>query len=333
MTGALPDLLAELFRDLHLLRPWWLLLLAPAVALWWFDRRTGDPLRPWRAALDPDLLAHLTVGGRPSRRLAPGTLLLLGWVIGIVAMAGPTWRREPSLFADAAPPAMIVLRVTPTMTAPDLPPTRLERARQKISDLLDRREGAATGLVAYSGSAHLVLPPTTDKSVVLTMARALSPEIMPREGDQLAQAVTLATRVLAEGRRGGSLVVLADAVAPDQAGALRALSNGGGNRVGSGGGNGAGRLPTVLWAMLPSGRADQDTALQGAAAALDARLVEVTADPADAASVARRLESATIPAAAGQGDEARWQDAGYWLTPLIAALVLGWFRRGWKLKA
>ncbi|AWJ93735.1 VWA domain-containing protein (plasmid) [Azospirillum baldaniorum] len=307
--------------ELHVLRPWWLLLLIPAVALWWLDRRTGDPLRPWRAAMAPELLAHLTVGGGANRRFAPGTLLLFGWFVGIVAMAGPTWRREPSLFADAAPPAMIVLRVTPTMTAPDLPPTRLERARQKISDLLDRREGAATGLVAYSGSAHLVLPPTTDKDVVLTMARALSPEIMPREGDQLAQAVALAARVLAEGKRGGSLVVLADAVAPDQANALRST------------GQSADRPPTVLWAMLPPDRAAQDTTLQNAATTLDARLVEVTPDPTDAASVARRLDSATAPAATAQGDEARWQDAGYWLTPLIAALVLGWFRRGWSLAA
>ncbi|MBP2312645.1 VWA domain-containing protein [Azospirillum soli] len=313
--------MTDLLSALHLLRPWWLLLLVPAVVLWWLDRRTGDPLQPWRVVMDPGLLAHLTVGGERTRRLAPGTMLFLGWLLGIVAIAGPTWRREPSLFADAAPPAMIVLRVTPTMMAPDLPPTRLERARQKISDLLDQREGAATGLVAYSGSAHLVLPPTVDKDVVLTMARALSPEVMPREGDQLAPAVMLATRVLAEGKRGGSVVVLADTAAPDQVGALRASENG------------AGRPPTILWAMVPPGRAAQDTALQGAVAALNARLVEVTVDVADAVSIARRLESATAPAAAGQEDEARWQDAGYWLTPLIAALVLGWFRRGWRLPA
>ncbi|NUB16254.1 hypothetical protein GAY28_29230, partial [Azospirillum brasilense] len=48
-------------------------------------------------------------------------------------------------------------------------PARPERAREKMADLLALREGAPTGLIAYAGSAHLVLPPTPDASVVDSM--------------------------------------------------------------------------------------------------------------------------------------------------------------------
>ena len=56
----------------------------------------------------------------------------------------------------------------------------------------------ASGLIAYAGSAHLVLPPTTDGTVVTTMASALAPDVMPRQGDALlrpelcAEAIRLA---------------------------------------------------------------------------------------------------------------------------------------------
>ena len=60
------------------------------------------------------------------------------------------------------------------MTTPDLAPTRLDRARQKIADLLKLRDGMPAGLVAYSGSAHLVLPPTPDRDVVIGMSDGLT---------------------------------------------------------------------------------------------------------------------------------------------------------------
>ena len=184
----------------------------PALLLWLESRRSADTTRRWARVIDPDLLKLLVVGGSSRWRIAPHDLLLAGGIVAALAVAGPTWQREPSPFADAEQPVMLVLKVTPTMMTSDLAPSRLERARQKIADLLKAHDGMPAGLIAYSGSAHLVLPPTPDREIVLSLAHALSPEIMPREGDQLDEAVALADRILKEGGQGGSILVLADTV-------------------------------------------------------------------------------------------------------------------------
>jgi Ca-activated chloride channel family protein len=288
-----------MINEFHFLRPWTLALFIPAILLWLASRGAADSTRRWARVIDPDLLELLTVGGPSRWRIAPHDLLLAGWIVATLAIAGPSWQREPSPFADAERPVMIVLRAAPSMMTTDLAPTRLDRARQKIADLLKAHDGMPAGLIAYSGSAHLVLPPTPDRDIVLSLAQSLSPAIMPREGDRLDDAVALADRILKDGGQGGSILVVADSVAPDQ----------------------VTKVPYTLLAMLP-----EPTRLPS----VDAPIVRATVDDADIKALSRRLSTAAAPPAApGEGE--RWQDAGYWLTPLMALLVLGWFRRGWVL--
>ncbi len=301
----------QALAEFHFLRPWWLLLIAPALTLWRMQRREADTTSRWRAVMDHALLASLTVGGENRRRFSPGDLLLAGWLFCAVAIAGPSWRQVPSPFAQAARPAMFALKVTPSMEERDLAPTRLDRAREKMADLLRLREGAPTGLIAYAGSAHLVLPPTPDTAVVNSMAGALAADVMPRQGDALTEAIALATKALQEGGNGGSIVVFADA-AP----ALAAT--------------GTGQIPVFLFATLPPERAVADPALRDAAKALDASFIAPTFDASDVEGLAKMLALAGPPPPA-QGEAPRWQEAGWWLTPLIALIALFWFRRGWVL--
>ncbi|MCX5518409.1 VWA domain-containing protein [Kaistia defluvii] len=304
--------MSTFFAALHFIRPWWLLLLLPALALWWAERRSADSTHRWQKVIDPELLKHLVTGGEARRRIRPGDVALLGWILGTVALAGPTWREVPSPFAAAARPAMIILKVTPSMLTTDLAPTRLDRARQKLDDLLKSRAGAPTGLVAYAGSAHLVLPPTVDGDVVLTMAGALSPGIMPREGDALADAVTLAASVLADAGLGGSILILADTVAPDQIAALAKPA-----------------IPVTILGLTPP-ELPADSGLADAARGLGATLIPTRVDDTDIEAITRRLAAGAAPTL-GQGEGQRWEEAGYWLMPLITLIVLLWFRRGWVL--
>lgn len=309
--------------NFHFLRPAWLLL-APVVAwLWWRVRSRQDPLRGWRVWMDPDLLAALTIG-RQSRResdpaqparnplgiAANGVGLLIAWLLAIVAIAGPTWRPEASPFADDPVPVMLLLNADETMNLADLPPSRMERARLKIADFAAQRRGQPLGLIAYAGSAHLVLPPTRDTSVVSAMAAEIAPAIMPRPGNNLTAALRLAAHTL--GKSGGSIVLLTDVAPAGDESAWRAYRK------------------EFSWPVHILAVARPDTpewaSLKDASAALGASITQLTPDSADVLSLVRRTAKAPVAVkAAGEG--ARWEEAGWWLTPLLAVFSLAAFRR------
>ena len=293
--------------NFHFIRPWFLLLAPLALLLWWLWQRGTDPLRGWREQIAPELLAVLVVGQASSlRRSATG--LLMTWLLAILAVAGPTWRLEPSPFADDASPLMILLKADASMAQPDLEPSRLERARLKIADLAEARKGQPMGLIAYAGSAHLVLPPTRDTGVVAQMAAEISPDIMPVPGDRLDLALREAARILDQGQQGGSIVVLADAVDTDPA-ALQGISL---------------NFPLQFLALNIQGTSEDDS-LRAAARILDAGVEALDIKGGDVAAIVRH--SARTPSAKQSEQGGRWQEAGYWLTPLLVVIVLASCRR------
>ena len=81
----------------------------------------------------------------------------------------------------------------------------------------------------------------------------------------------------------------------------------------------------VLAPLLPGPELDL---LEKMAATVGAGVLPITPDDADVRDLARaaKFVSSTV---SGQGDH--WQDAGYWLIPLIALLATLWFRPGWMV--
>ena len=301
--------------DFHFLRPLWWLALLPALVVWWRIWRRQAAADSWRRIMDPHLLEHLLVGqGRP-RRLRPIHLLLLVWVVTIAALAGPTWRQAPAPFADEQAGLVVLLKVSKTMNATDVQPSRLERAKHKLHDLLELRQGASTGLIVYSGSAHLVMPLTRDDRIIGTMAADLSPEIMPSNGDALAQALGQAEKLLLKAGIPGSVLVIADTVAATQIPSLSGLGY---------------QLP-VQFLACQSPTAPVDKGLRTAAAGLDASVTALSIDSTDVERIARRAQSELRTADSPEGND-RWHDSGYALLPLIATATLMWSRKGWVVR-
>ena len=296
--------------DFHFLRPSWLVALIPALLIWWGYVRRSDQLERWRETIDPHLLEHLLVGQQGQSRLRPVNVLLATWIAAIFALAGPAWQQEPSPFVDDAAGLMVLLKVSETMQSSDVQPSRLERAKQKLKDLLELREGASTGLIVYSGSAHLVMPLTRDDRIISAMIEDLTPELMPVEGDDLAQALQLAERMVAQTGLPGSVLVIADAVAPAQQSLL----------------NGAKGIPVQFLSMQPA-NAPLDQGLQKSAEVLDGKVVRLSVDTSDVEQIAARARTELSSVANADGGE-RWRDSGILLLPLVACCLLLWFRKG-----
>ncbi|MEN8151794.1 MAG: VWA domain-containing protein [Planctomycetota bacterium] len=303
-----------MIESFHFLRPAWLLALLPAGFVFWGILRRADRTRAWSGVIAPHLLRALVVSPGTRRRLRPVHLLPVPFLLGILALAGPSWEREPSPFADDTAGLFVLLEVSPSMLATDVAPDRLTRAKHKLSDLLARREGGAAGLIVYAGTAHVVMPLTRETDAITTMVEDISPDTMPREGDAFAAALERAAEAIRGSGRPGSVVVLADAVAPGQAEAVSGLET----------------RPPVQFLAMNAPSADVDPGLAAAADALDAGVTRLTADVADVERIARRAES-DIRSAVAAESSASWRDAGRTLLPLVALFLLFWARRGWVI--
>mgnify|MGYP000016457925 FL=1 len=311
--------------ELHFLRPLWFLALLPAVfllrVLW---RRRGDVA--WRNVIAPHLLPHLLSGnGAQESRFRPLHLLAAFWLLAVIAAAGPTWEREPALLAEQRAPLVIALYVGESMLAEDIQPTRLERATHKIRDLLALRPGARAALIAYAGSAHMVMPLTTDARLIGEFAGELSPKLMPRPGNAPAEALALAVQLLQQDDAGGgSILLITDSLQPD---ALSTLPEGV-------------RAEILAVAAPPGSPAPisgppapplDNATLAAAARVLNGGLVKVSVDDADVEALARRLDR-RVASGGTEGEGERWRDAGYYLLFPLAFILLLWFRRGWAVR-
>lgn len=298
--------------NFHFIRPEWLLLTPLVIGLWWLWRRRSDPLRGWREQMDPDLLDALSVGHESVTR-GPAHWLLVGWLLAVVAVAGPTWRLEPSPFADDPTPLMILLKADVSMDRPDPAPSRIERARLKIADLTAARKGQPLGLIVYAGSAHLVLPPTRDTEVVAQMAAEISAEIMPVPGDRLDLALRKAAEILSAdaSTSGGTILVMADSVDSNIELVKQA-------------GQTTGRFAVNFLAINSPGSIESES-LSSAAQDLNANVQSLTADDTDVQALIRA--AARAPVSQEGESNARWQESGWLLVPVIALIFAGSFRR------
>ena len=176
----------------HLIRPWWLLALLPvvAIAILWSRRNSGQS--KWTSAIPEDLLKVLledrTAGAkRWFSALVVGTLILV-----TVGLSGPAWQKLPQEVEQKQDTLIILLDLSLSMFANDVKPSRVERARQKIADILRARKEGVTALVAYAGDGHAVVPLTDDTKTIENLLFSLSPEMMPVFGSNPNHALEIA---------------------------------------------------------------------------------------------------------------------------------------------
>ncbi|NRB56172.1 MAG: VWA domain-containing protein [Salinicola sp.] len=295
----------------HFLRPYWFLLLVPIAALWWWYRfrfQQGEARSPHFA---PHLARALRIGDDARRRFSPVDSLTAMALCLVIGLAGPSWSRVANPMISQTAPLVIALEVTPSMMASDVPPTRLERAAIKIENLLATRSGAQTALIAYAGSAHLVVPPTSDPALIKPYLEGLTPQIMPVDGDVSAQALALADSVLADQTVAGTILFVSDGMSASNRTAFEARES---------------AHTLAFLTLLPEGQpapvVDE----------LDARQVRVSADDSDVESLERTLASAYRQALLND-DRLAWKDRSAWLAWPAAFFALLGFRRGWSLGA
>lgn len=305
--------MSDTFSFFHFLRPIWLLLVPFSAGLWyWIRYQPSHRTSKLTNTIAPHLQIALQVGGAGQQQLRPIDGVLMAAVLLAFAVAGPTWSREPNPLLANSAPLVVALKVTESMQNTDLTPSRLDRARFKVQDLITQRAGARTAVIAYAGSAHRVSPLTEDADILRPLLDALSPEIMPVEGNDAAAALVLAQDVLNTADTPGAIVFLLDDFNPADLAAFEQ-------------GKDQPRPPVIFLVAAPD-----SVSLPQLDKVPNADVIRLTADDADVIMIERRLKAVYIAALAGD-ERLRWKDRGWLLAWPVAALVLVWFRRGWTM--
>ena len=208
--------MSEIVANLHFLRPLWFLGLLPVLAIalhrQWREKSVGN----WQKLINPALLPYLIQGDQAT--LKPSTVSqtlvwCVAWLLACAALAGPTWQQLPQPVHKQESALILILDLSPSMLAEDIAPSRLVRARYKAIDILAKRNEGYTGLVVYSGSAHVVSPLTEDANTIVSIVPTLTPALMPSYGSQVEDAIESALK-LAEnaGFERGDLILITDGV-------------------------------------------------------------------------------------------------------------------------
>ena len=325
-----------MWTDFHFLTPLWFFALLPLALLGWAAARSGSGTDAWRRVIDERLFAVLSVGGEAgARRWWPLSLLALGWLIAVIALANPTFERQPvpAFRSDAA--RVVALDLSRSMLADDLTPTRLDRARYKVADILRRSGDGQVGLVAFAGDAFAVSPLTDDADTILGMLDAVSPEIMPVQGSRPDLAIRRGMELLKQaGAQRGEVVLLTDGAGDQRALAAAEDLRAAGHRlaiIGVGTAQGApvpgvrtsqGKVIATLDAAPLRALARAGGGAYAALSADDRDLNQVLRDPAARARAVQQNNSNQAEA---------WKELGPWIALMLLPLGALAFRRGWVL--
>ena len=184
------------FESFQFLRPGWLVLIIPGCWLIFRLHQRWKQRTDWSGVVEPHLLELLLVEARGIRRTWIPWMLSLMLILVLTAMAGPVLEKRsvPVLKKNLA--KVLVLDVSHSMLAEDLRPNRIERAKFKLRDLLNRIDEGETALIAYAGDAHVISPLTSDTHTIITLLPGLEPDIMPHLGSRPDRAMELAVKLL-----------------------------------------------------------------------------------------------------------------------------------------
>lgn len=143
---------------------------------------------------DLGLVSRLTSIVSPRRRRWKASFIVGGVLFLAVALAGPRFGTELREVKREGVDLVIALDVSMSMTAEDVAPDRLDRAKNEIKKLLDELEGDRVGLVIFAGDAFIQCPLTTDYSALRLFLDVADPTLIPTPGTDFGAALRMAVQ-------------------------------------------------------------------------------------------------------------------------------------------
>jgi len=192
------------------LRPWWLLGLLPwlLAAIFMFTRQQSDS--GWERVVDPALQPYVIEPGEGQRSVYKW-LLLLGWLLCLLALSGPVWVKQEIPVFQGKQAQVILFDLSRSMYSDDIKPSRVARARFKLTDFLSSASGVQIALIAFAERPYVVSPLSDDANTIAAFVESLEPAIMPAQGSRVDLAIEQGVSLFEQaGVTQGQLVLITD---------------------------------------------------------------------------------------------------------------------------
>ena len=169
----------------------WLLLIAPVLLLLHWAA-CGYAKRKLKRMGNPATLGELMPAKSVSRGWIKSSLLALAVVFLALAAARPQTGAKLSTKERKGREIVLVVDVSNSMLAEDVEPSRMERTRYAITNLVDKMKDDGVGIVAFADESVVVLPVTSDYKMALSKVKRLSPSLILAQGTDLGEAIETA---------------------------------------------------------------------------------------------------------------------------------------------
>ena len=143
---------------------------------------------------DPDLMASLMPEVSKRRPDFKFTLVIICIALFAVLLARPQFGSKLETVKRQGVEVIIALDISNSMLAQDIQPSRLEKAKRLISQLVEKMEEDKVGLIVFAGDAFTQLPITSDYISAKMFLEGISPALINKQGTDIGAALSLASR-------------------------------------------------------------------------------------------------------------------------------------------
>ena len=202
----------------------YLLVLIPVLALVRFLTYRNQKKR-LRKFGEPELLKELMPDVSRFRPSVKFWILQAVLALLIVMLARPQLGTKISHEKRVGIETIIAMDISNSMRAEDIVPSRLDRSKMMVENLVDHFTNDKIGLIVFAGDAFVQLPITSDYVSAKMFLSSIDPSMMASQGTDIAQAITMAMHSFTQEEQIGKAIVIITDGEDHEGGALEAAKN------------------------------------------------------------------------------------------------------------
>ena len=199
----------------------WLLVLIPVLALVRFISYRNQK-RKLRKFGDPKLLKELMPDVSRFRPSLKFWILLAALALLIIMLARPQMGTKISQEKRTGIETIIALDISNSMLAEDIVPSRLDRSKMMVENLVDHFTNDKIGLIVFAGDAFVQLPITSDYVSAKMFLSSIDPSMMATQGTDIAAAINMGMNSFTQEEGIGKAIIVITDGEDHEGGALEA---------------------------------------------------------------------------------------------------------------